>query len=60
MTVDLRIPVTEDQKAIIDKAVLMTERRELATWAREQLLSAARTLIDSKKKRKAGDSNPLT
>lgn len=42
---DLRIPVTDTEKATIDEAVALTEKGEMADWARGILLAAARKLI---------------
>lgn len=60
MTVDLRIPVTPEQKSLIDKAVTLTDKGELAGWARDLIMRAAQLLLANKKKRKTGDSNPST
>jgi uncharacterized protein (DUF1778 family) len=43
--VDLRIPVTEAQKQLISRAMAHSER-EFASWARDLLLGAARTILD--------------
>jgi hypothetical protein len=43
--VDLRIPVTADQKALVNKAAAL-ERIDMAAWARPLLLQAARDAID--------------
>jgi hypothetical protein len=41
MTIHLRIPVTDEQKALIDK-VTADEPEGMAAWARALLLEAAR------------------
>ena len=59
MDTDIRVPVTKDQKSMIERAARMSERGELATWARTVLLQAAEAAVESRKqKRKAGESNP--
>ena len=39
--VDIRIPVTKDEKRLIQDAAGQSERGELADWARTALLAAA-------------------
>ena len=48
---DLRIPVTEAQKALVAEAMKVAGR-EMAGWAREVLLAAAQAIVDSAKKPK--------
>jgi uncharacterized protein (DUF1778 family) len=43
--VDLRIPVTADQKELVSKAVEL-QRVDMATWARPLLLRAAQDVVD--------------
>ena len=48
---DLRIPVTEEQKAVIAEAMKLSGD-DMATWARPILLAAAQAVIDAAKKPK--------
>jgi len=51
MSTDLRIPVTEDQKQLIQKATA-DNPAGLASWAREVLLNAAQEVARDGKRRK--------
>jgi hypothetical protein len=50
-TVDLRIPVTPEQKEIVAEAMRL-EKTEMAGWARELLLAAAEKIIAEAKNKK--------
>ena len=50
MTTDLRIPVTFDQKALIEEAI-SDEPSGMAAWARIVLLEAARKKLEKKAKK---------
>jgi uncharacterized protein (DUF1778 family) len=47
---DLRIPVTEEQKAVIAEAMKLSDQ-DMASWARPVLLEAARAIISEAQKR---------
>jgi len=49
--VDIRIPVTPDQKQLITDAL---DGQELAGWARDLILKGARELIDQRKRKRPG------
>jgi len=49
LEVDLRIPMTREQKALIDEA-LSIDKIDMTTWARPILLKAAQERIDNHKK----------
>jgi hypothetical protein len=53
MDTDLRIPMTSEQKALIDKATA-EEPEGKAAWARALLLRAARERVARAKVKKAG------
>ena len=44
-SVDIRIPVKKSEKDILDKAVKLTDRGEMASWARELLLKTAAEML---------------
>jgi hypothetical protein len=46
---DLRIPVTEEQKAIIAEAMRLSGQ-EMAGWARPLLITAAQAIIEANKR----------
>ncbi|HZY85542.1 MAG TPA: hypothetical protein VFE78_11980 [Gemmataceae bacterium] len=52
MEASLRIPVTSEQKALIDEATA-DEPEGKAAWARVILLAAARRRVDKRRGRKA-------
>jgi hypothetical protein len=54
MDIHLRIPVTSEQKALIDEATA-DEADGMAAWARAILLAAARRRVGKRKGRKATD-----
>ncbi len=47
--VDLRIPVTPEQKQLILDAL---DGRELAGWARDLILNGAKDLLDQRKRKR--------
>jgi uncharacterized protein (DUF1778 family) len=47
---DLRIPISEEQKAIIAEAMALSGQ-EMAGWARPLLIAAAKTIISEANKR---------
>jgi len=51
-SVDLRIPVTPDQKQLVADAMALGGR-EFAGWARELILGGARSMIEREKRKKA-------
>jgi uncharacterized protein (DUF1778 family) len=51
MDVDLRIPVTADQKALVVKAASL-EQSEVAGWIRQIILKAAAARIEQQSDRK--------
>jgi len=51
MNIDLRVPVTEDQKRVIMEA-LADEPSGFAAWAREVLLQAARNRGKEKRRQR--------
>ena len=53
MTIHLRIPVTDEQKAMIDQATA-DEVEGMAAWARALLLAAARRKLAKSKDDKRG------
>ncbi len=53
MDIQLRIPVTDDQKALIDRATA-DEPDGMAAWARSLLLGAARRKLAKSKDDKLG------
>jgi uncharacterized protein (DUF1778 family) len=55
MDVDLRIPVTREQKALIFQAAIISQE-DIAGWVRPLLIQAARNTIakNLRQKRKAG------
>jgi hypothetical protein len=55
MTIHLRIPVTDEQKAIIDHATA-DEAEGMAAWARAILLAAARRKLARDKSDKRNNS----
>lgn len=48
---DLRIPVTDDQKAVVAEAMRLSGQ-DMATWARPILLAAAQAIVDAASKPK--------
>jgi hypothetical protein len=53
MDIHLRIPVTDEQKALIDAATA-DEPQGMAEWARELLLGAAKRKVEKSKSRESG------
>jgi len=49
--VDLRIPVTVDQKRLVNEAMAL-DHREFAAWARELILTNAQSLIEASPKKR--------
>jgi uncharacterized protein (DUF1778 family) len=49
-TVHLRVPITADQKKIVDDAMAL-DGREFAGWARDLILEHAQALLDASAKK---------